>query len=81
MNTVLNARRQRRSANVIRAMARELARQVREGTLISAAQVDLDGRAVVEGRVDLAMLAWVTEQALIAEFFPGVAVAPVEVAA
>lgn len=58
-----------RARAVVRAMQRELVRQVREGTLISATMVDHDGRLVVEGQIDLAMLALVTEQVLISEIY------------
>ena len=59
-----------RARRVIRAMQHELWRQAREGTLISATSVDQDGRIVVEGKIDLAMLALVTEAVLISEIYP-----------
>lgn len=49
-------------------MQRELWRQTTEGTVISAGQIDLNGHIVVEGKIDLAMLAYVTEQVLLQEF-------------
>lgn len=55
---------------VIRAMKRELDRQVGEGTLRSAHPVDTNGITVVDGRLDLAMLAFVAEMALLTHF-PG----------
>lgn len=57
-----------RARKVIRAMQRELWRQTTEGTVISAGQIDLNGHIVVEGKIDLAMLAYVTEQVLLQEF-------------
>lgn len=55
---------------VVRAMKRELDRQVSEGTLRSAHPVDANGVTVVDGRLDLAMLAFVAEMALLGHF-PG----------
>ena len=55
---------------VVRAMKRELDRQVSEGTLRSAHPVDANGITVVDGRLDLAMLAFVAEMALLGHF-PG----------
>lgn len=55
---------------VVRAMKRELDRQVSEGTLRSAHPVDANGMTVVDGRLDLAMLAFVAEMALLGHF-PG----------
>lgn len=55
---------------VVRAMQRELDRQTREGTLRSAHPVDANGITVVDGRLDLAMLAFVAEMALLGHF-PG----------
>lgn len=53
---------------VVRAMKRELDRQVSEGTLRSAHPVDANGMTVVDGRLDLAMLAFVAEMALLGHF-------------
>lgn len=64
----MNRRGEQRARNVVRALQRALQRQVSCGTLISAAQVDEYGGIVVEGRIDLAMLALVTEQTLLTEF-------------
>lgn len=50
---------------IISAMSAELRRQAREGTLMVAMPVDDLSGMVVEGRIDLAMLANVTELALI----------------
>jgi hypothetical protein len=55
---------------VVRALKRELDRQVSEGTLRSAHPVDANGMTVVDGRLDLAMLAFVAEMALLGHF-PG----------
>lgn len=55
---------------VVPAMKRELDRQVSEGTLRSAHPVDANGITVVDGRLDLAMLAFVAEMALLGHF-PG----------
>ncbi len=49
---------------VVRAMNREVQRQAREGALRSALQVDANGMTALEGRLDLAMLAFVAEIAL-----------------
>ena len=57
-----------RARNVVRALQRELNRQVREGTLLSVQPIDQNGGVVVEGRIDLAMLALVTEEALLVHF-------------
>lgn len=53
---------------VVRAMMRELDRQVREGTMRSAHPVDANGMTTVDGRLDLAMLAFVAEMALLGQF-------------
>ena len=58
----------RRAWAVVRAMMQELQRQTREGTLISASSIDANGHIVVEGKIDLAMLAFVTEAVLGQEF-------------
>ena len=58
----------RAAAAVIRAMARELRRQAEEGTLMICRATDDPSRVVVEGCVDLAMLALVTESAMVREF-------------
>lgn len=53
---------------VVRAMNRELDRQVREGALRSSHGVDVNGHVSIEGRLDLAMLAYVAEIVLRSEF-------------
>lgn len=60
--------RPRAAAAVIRAMARELVRQQKEGTLIRASWTEDPSVLTVEGRIDLAMLALVTERAMSREF-------------
>jgi hypothetical protein len=62
----------RAAMHVVRAMKRELDRQVSEGTLRSAHPVDAHGVTVVDGRLDLAMLAFVAEIAL-RQYFPSLA--------
>ena len=64
-----NHRRQQRGIAVIRAMERELWRQANTGKSVSTGSVDLDGTIMVHGRIDLPMLAWVTEQALLREVY------------
>lgn len=64
------AARPRAAMAVVRAMKRELDRQVAEGTMRSAHPVDANGITVVDGRLDLAMLAFVAEMALLGHF-PG----------
>lgn len=49
---------------IVNAMAAELRRQTREGTLLIAQSVDDRGGVVIEGRLDLAALAHVTEMTL-----------------
>ena len=56
---------------VVRAMNREVQRQVKEGALRSALPVDANGMTALEGRLDLAMLAFVAEIAL-RQYFPGI---------
>ena len=53
---------------VVRAINRELQRQASEGALESCGTVDANGQVTVVGKVDLAMVAFVTEQVLLAEF-------------
>jgi len=65
----VSARAELRARRVLRAMQAEMHRQVREGTLISASTVDHDGRMVIEGKVDMAMLALVTERVLLQEIY------------
>lgn len=60
--------RPRAAAAVIRAMARELVRQEREGTLIRVVPTEDPAIFTIEGRIDLAMLALVTERAMSREF-------------
>lgn len=64
-----NLRRQQRGIAVIRAMERELWRQANTAKSVSTGSVDLDGTIMVHGRIDLPMLAWVTEQALLREVY------------
>lgn len=64
------APRPRAAMAVVRAMKRELDRQVTEGTLRSAHPIDANGITVIDGRLDLAMLAFVAEMALLGHF-PG----------
>lgn len=56
------------AAAVIRAMARELVRQQNEGTVIRVCRTEDPACFTVEGRIDLSMLALVTEQVMRAEF-------------
>lgn len=56
------------AAAVIRAMARELVRQQREGSMITVSMTEDPACYTVEGRVNLAMLAMVTEAIMRAEF-------------
>ena len=53
---------------IVNALAAELRRQAKDGTLILAQSVDDNGGMVVEGRIDLAALANVTEHHLRARF-------------
>lgn len=63
------ARAQKRGAAVIRAMERELWRQANTAKTVSAGSADMNGTIMVQGRIDLPMLAWVTEQALLREVY------------
>lgn len=49
---------------VVRAMNREIQRQRAEGAVISADNIDANGVVRIEGRLDVAMLAFVAEIAL-----------------
>lgn len=61
--------RAKRARAVIRAIERELWRQGNK-TGVIVGQMDPDGRLIVRGWVDLPMLAWATEQALLREIYP-----------
>ena len=64
-----NRRRQQRGIAVIRAMERELWRQANTAKTVKAGSADLNGAIMVHGMIDLPMLAWVTEQALLREVY------------
>ena len=44
-------------------------RQANTAKIVSTGSLDLDGMIAVHGRIDLPMLAWVTEQALLREVY------------
>ncbi len=60
----------RRALAVVRAMAKEIARQVKDGEMDRCTAPDSNGRVDCAGTLDLAMLAWAAEQTLLREFGP-----------
>lgn len=66
--TIPDPRPRKRARAVIRAMQRELRRQVEQGTLLSCGTINENGHLVLEGLLDLPMLAFVTELAIVQEF-------------
>ena len=59
-----------RAASVVRAMERELWRQANINKTVTAGNIDGDGVIVIHGRIDLAALAYATEQALLRQMYP-----------
>ncbi len=70
MNERVSEPDRRRALAVVRAMAKEIARQVAAGDMDRCTAPDSNGRVDCAGTLDLAMLAWVAEQTLLREFGP-----------